>query len=412
MKIIKSIGFLIFLGLTLLGCATEKPPQMVTVEVTRVIERTVIVTPQPSPTEPEIVSQGISLSIPRTLHTATQLNDGRILLVGGSDGMNRQYSLVEVFDPRNDLLTELAPLHTPRHDHSAVLLKDNRVLVVGGYNSQQQWIGDAEIYDPFTDTWKITPPLFPHGVQHTATVLKDGRVLVVGGCIGAGICTEKVEVFDPQNDTWTEAKNLSAYRASHSAMLLDDGRVLIAGGGGPNGNPSDGNALIYDPITDSWTPTGSMVWLGSQSKIVKLDDSRVLVVGGITNTNHPTVSPSTQIYDPVTNSWSSAAPMSQPRYAFILATSPEGKVIAVGGALEYDFPANFSDGQPWDAQSFVLEIESYDPSNDRWKIIGKIPKPVTYGAAARLPDGRLWLTGGGAGQALSPAWAETWKISP
>ena len=49
MKIIKSIGFLIFLGLTLLGCATEKPPQIVTVEVTRVIERTVLVTPQAFP---------------------------------------------------------------------------------------------------------------------------------------------------------------------------------------------------------------------------------------------------------------------------------------------------------------------------------------------------------------------------
>ena len=48
MKKIKSIGFLIFWGLTLLGCVTEKPPQIVTVEVTRVIERTVLVTPQPS----------------------------------------------------------------------------------------------------------------------------------------------------------------------------------------------------------------------------------------------------------------------------------------------------------------------------------------------------------------------------
>jgi len=412
MHTIKLISFLSFFGLILMACEIKNPPQIIVVEVTRIVKETVAVTPEPLAKVDVKVSQGISLGIPRTLHSATRLSDARILLVGGSDGMNNQYSIVEIFDPRSGLLTQVAPLHSPRHDHSATLLKDNRVLVVGGYNSQIKWLNDAEIYDPSTNTWKIVPPIYSHGVQHTATLIRDGRVLVVGGCIGSSICTERVEIFDPQNDSWTETTNLAAYRASHSAVLLDDGRVLIAGGGGPYGSPADGDALIYDPLTKSWTPTGSMVWQGTQSRMVKLNDGRVLVAGGLTISDYPIASSTTQIYDPVSNTWNSAAPLSQPLYAFTLATFPGEKVLAIGGAKEYDYPVNYPDSHPWNESSFNLKIEAYDSNFDCWTIVGEMPQPVTYGAAALLPDGRLWLTGGGAGQAISPAWAETWKISP
>jgi N-acetylneuraminic acid mutarotase len=412
MKIIRSIGLIMFVGLILYACESKSPPQIIKVEVTRIVKQTVFVTPEPSPKLEFEISQGISLGVPRTLHSATRLRDGRILLVGGSDGMNNQYSIAEIFNPRTGLLTPAAALHSPRHDHSATLLKDNRVLVVGGYNSQQQWLNDAELYDPETNTWKIVPPIYSHGVQHTATLLLDGRVLVVGGCIGSSICTDRVEIFDPKNDSWSETTNLAAYRASHTAVLLNDGRVLIAGGGGPNGNPTDGDALIYDPITSSWTPTGSMVWHVTQARMVKLNDGRVLVAGGLTISDYPIASSTTQIYDPVSNTWNSAATLLQPRYAFTLETIPDGKVLAIGGAKEYDYPVNYPNSHPWNVTSFNLKVESYDPHSDRWTIVGEMPQPITYGAAALLPDGRIWLTGGGAGQAISPAWAETWKISP
>jgi N-acetylneuraminic acid mutarotase len=397
---------------TLIVVVTQEVPRIVreteivivTVEVPRIVLETVVVTPVPPQGRSVDISQGVDLGLPRMWHTATRLNDGRILLVGGSNGVSEMYALVEIFDPASGLFTPAAPLHTPRHEHSATLLWDNRVLVVGGYNAQQQLLEDAEVYDPSADTWTVVPPIYSHGVQHTATLLPDGRVLVVGGCVGSGVCTNRVETFDPQTNSWTEATPLESDRASHAAVLLDDGRVLVAGGAAATGFPAGGDALLYDPQADNWTATGPMVWQRVQAPMVKLLDGRALVAGGLSISGAPIPSASTEIYDPATNAWTAAASLSQPRYAHSLELLPDGQVLAVGGAREYD--------NSWSADSFVQEIESYDLQSDRWSIVGWLPLPVTYAAAVFLPDGRLWVTGGGAGHAIATAWAITWLITP
>jgi N-acetylneuraminic acid mutarotase len=381
---------------------------VVTVEVPRIIQETAAVTPIPPNIGGVGVSQGVDLGLPRMMHTATRLDDGRILLAGGSNGMDEHYALVEIFDPVSGLFTQAAPLHTARHEHSATLLWDNRVLVVGGYNAQQQWLENAEVYDPSTDTWTVMPPIYSHGVMHTATLLPDGRVLVVGGCIGSGVCTNRAEIFDPQTNSWTEATPLAAVRAGHAAVLLDDGRVLVAGGA-----PDDSDALLYDPLANTWTATGPMVWRRTQIQGgVKLLDGRVLVAGGLDLSDTPEPMANTEIYDPATNTWTAATSLAQPRYAHSLDLLPDGQVLIVGGAHEYDYPSGYPNQNPWSTTSFVQEIESYDPQTDRWNNVGWLPQPVTYAAAVFLPDGRLWVTGGGAGHAITTAWANTWLITP
>jgi len=381
--------------------------QTVTVEVTRIVRETVVVTPTPQLAWRMDVIQGAALGLPRTWHTATRLADGRILLAGGSDGMDAQTVLVEIFDPVNTVFLPAAALHTPRHEHSATLLADGRVLVVGGYNHPQQWLTDAEVYDPAADAWTVLPPLYPHGVQHTATLLADGRVLVVGGCIGSNVCTGRVEIFDPSTDSWIEAVPLQSERASHAAVLLNDGRVLVAGG-----TLADSDALLYDPRANTWSTAGAMVWPRAQAPMIKLLDGRVLAVGGLSLPGDPLPTVGVEIYDPSTNTWTAAASLAQPRYAHLLALLPDGQVLAVGGAREYDYPVGYPAGSPWTSTSFLQEIECYDPGADRWYGAGGLPVVEAYAAAAFFPDGRLWLTGGGAGHALAKAWAYTWLLTP
>ena len=407
---------LLSVGISLFGCGKIQPQiatvivretHVVTVEVTHIIRETVVVTPTPTRLWHIDVPQGPDLEIPRTWHTATRLNDGKIIIAGGSNGRDDQYAVAEIYDPVTGLFAPAASLNTPRHEHSATLLKDNRVLVVGGYNHQQQWLKDAEVYDPSTNIWKVVPSIYSHGVQHTATLLPDGRVLVIGGCIGNGVCTNRVEIFDPQNDSWTEAAPLKAERASHAAVLLDDGRVLVAGG-----TLSDSDALIYDPKVNTWTTTGPMVQQRTQAPMIKLIDGRVLVAGGLSLVGDPNATTSTEVYSPETNTWTAAASLSQPRYAHMLVLLPNGQVLIVGGAREYDYPIGHPNGNPWTTASFINDIEIYDPSSNSWYIAGELLLPETYAAAAFLPDGRLWLTGGGASHDLATAWAFTWFITP
>ncbi len=383
---------------------TDTP--IVTVEVTPITPTNVVITPSPFVKLTADVTPGVSMLVNRANHTATRLLDGKILLIGGSRAPDEHIAEVEIFDPETGLTTLVAQLHTPRHDHSATLLPDGRVLVVGGYNLPQQWLVDAEIYDPYSDVWTVVLPLYAHGVKHSATLMEDGRVLVVGGCIGSGICTERVEIFDPQTDIWTEAMSLEGNRASHTSLLLDDGRVLAVGGEASDGSPIGGDALLYNPNLNTWSSTGEMVNPRFFAQSIRLPDGRILIVGGINQEDAVNegsnwkMSAKTEIYNPASNIWAAADDLSQARYGHVLVPIQDGLVLVSGGTRDW--------ACCWTNDSFVREIEIYDPVADRWHIAGEIPEQGFGSAAIPMPDGRVWVTGGQTNTSFS---SNTWFMA-
>ena len=349
------------------------------------------------------VKQGFYLPTTLAGHTLARMSDGRVLIVGGNRNADEFLASVEIFDPVQNLILAAHPLHIERSGHSVTLLLDGRVLVVGGYNPTRQWLADAEVYDPVNDSWTVIPPIHSHGVSHSATLLGDGRVLVVGGCIGSGLCTNSVEIFDPQTNSWNDAMSLKSDRASHVAQLLNDGRVLVAGGDSADRSKLlDGDATIYDPQTDAWSATGPMITPRSQSKSVLLSDGSVLMTGGIMlgDPQNLEILNSSEIYSPISNTWKPAANLTEARYDFVISPISKGRVIVVGGVRDYD--------RYWTTDSFVQEIELYDPGKDSWQVVGQLEHPAVSAAAALLSDGRLWVTGGQSGHTTYRS--ETWLI--
>jgi Galactose oxidase, central domain/Kelch motif len=376
--------------------------------------------PQPAPTEArstqrfpivplvEVAESG-SMLIARARHTATQLPDGRILIVGG---YTREGYLAEaeIFNPLTNQTTQIASMNSPRQDHTATLLNDGRVLVVGGYNYIQNWLNDSEVYDVSNDSWTVVPMLATHGVQHSATLMKDGRVLVVGGVDESGMGTDRVEIYDPQTNSWWGAMPLSSDRASHTAQLLEDGRVLIVGGEGVLGYPEIGDALIYDPYTNTWTQTGPMIKPRINAQSVRLPDGKVLVAGGInledTIPGAPPIkmSNNAEIYDPQLNAWFATGNLNEARYGHGMVLLHDGRVMVMGGVRDYD--------SYWSESSFVREVELWDPGTGIWSIGYQLPVPGAYSACAVLQDGRVWLSGGRTGTGGETFLADTWMIIP
>ena len=143
-------------------------------------------------------------------------------------------------------------LATARSVHTATLLPNGTVLVVGGGNSYVG-LASAELYDPVSGTWSTTGSLTNGRSGHTATLLPNGKVLVAGG-FEFPFVLASAELYDPASGTWTSTSSLATARDYHTATLLSNGKVLVAGG--HNGGGYATSAELYDPASATWTAAG------------------------------------------------------------------------------------------------------------------------------------------------------------
>ena len=190
-----------------------------------------------------------SMRGPRIEHALTPLDDGTVLVTGGSRP-ERYDPARGTFAPAGNGLKSgrppyLAPIRLP--DGRILMIATGSELRCGRHGIEPI---SAGFFDPTTGVVMDAPPL-PHAVS-TATLLQDGRVLVSGhwqairgGCAGGGnyVTDDWIGVYDPASgvtltslDPFTGTSTLPADtdRQYASAVRLPDGRVALIGGEEPD----------------------------------------------------------------------------------------------------------------------------------------------------------------------------------
>lgn len=271
-----------------------------------------------------------SLADARGEHTGTLLNSGLVLVAGGFgvSGSGPELHTAELYDPASGTWTGTSDCNREHRAHTATLLQDGRVLVAAGLDLGAHIVAIAELYDPTSGTWSFTSKMHHGRYRHTATLLQTGRVLVAGGNYGDALAT--AEVYDPVAGKWATTGNLNVARWNHTATLLPNGMVLVTGGTS-NFNQTEvtTSAELYDPVARSWDSTGSLHTGRAYHTATLLPDGRVLVAGGWDG-NFIEIA-SAELYDPATGAWTETSSLHVARSHSSATLLPNGKVLMTGG---------------------------------------------------------------------------------
>ena len=223
----------------------------------------------------------------RQLHTATALADGRVLVTGGlavlgpSDSAPEAQASVEIWDPASRTFRSAGAMSEGRSNHTATRLESGDVLVIGG--------SGAELWDPATGAFSAAGTLIDPRFAHTSTLLSDGRVLVIGGVTPNGVGLHSTaltaELWNPGTLAFEPAGVAFNARTGHTATLLRDGRVLVVGGVGGDGQLVRA-AEVWDPGPRTFTVVGLPVNELANHTATMLADGRVLLIGRIDHRGH------------------------------------------------------------------------------------------------------------------------------
>jgi hypothetical protein len=181
-----------------------------------------------------------------------------------------------------------------------------------------------------------------------------------------------------QADTlFTRTGSLTTTRYMHTATRLPNGRVLVAGGYNTNTATPLITTEIYNPLTGTFSPGPNMLAARYSHTATLLANGTVLMVGGQTVNN--AVLARAEVYDPQTNAFTASGSLALARVGHTATLLNTGAVLIVGG---------------FTLSGTTATAELYNPTRAAFASAGSALSPHGGHTATLLRDGSVLITGG------------------
>jgi hypothetical protein len=316
---------------------------------------------------------------------AALLHNGKVLIVSGSGNLPTNANFqAAVFDPATGTVTT-QPVGWDMFCNGMLVLPDGRAFVNSGTLQYDPFHGElrSAIYDPatgqFTDVQNMA-----HGRWYpTVTNLSDGTLMTFSGLDENGGTNSTVEIYTVGSG-WSAAYGSPFTPPLYPRMhLLPNGKVFYSG--------STTSSRYFDPSTHTWSAVVATTnYSGTRtygtSVLLPLSPANnykpvVMIFGGgnpATNT--------TELIDlsVATPQWKYGPSMSQSRIEMNATILPNGKVIALGGSLNDE-----------DTSTASLNADLYDPASNTLSSAGQNAFARLYHSnSLLLPDATVLFIGG------------------
>lgn len=278
--------------------------------------------------------------------------------------------------------TTRAPMPTPRWYLDGAVQNNSLgqpvFFAVGGYGTETgRYVRTVEAYNFANDRWTPRASL-PLALAHTNGIgVIGGKLYMSGGIFQANGLPgyhPGLNVYDPVRNIWTKKADMPK-RTAHGVSGVINGKLYVLAGTCNNCGPDRLSRRLYryDPVTDVWT---ALAWSPNahSNGAGAVINGKFYVAGGVEDSDHDhDGSNKLDVYDPVTNRWTTLAPMPTDRFG-AGGAALQGKLYIVGrGGDDPRVPTN--------------QVEAYDPVTNTWST--KTPMSPGRGdmAAASLTFG-------------------------
>ncbi|XP_028656901.1 kelch-like protein 1 [Erpetoichthys calabaricus] len=269
---------------------------------------------------------------------------GVLYAVGGMDN-NKGSSTIEKYDLRTNTWTQAGMMNGRRLQFGVAVI-DEKLFVIGGRDGLKT-LNTVECYNLKSNTWNIESPMSTHRHGLGVTVL-EGPIYAVGGHDGWSYLNT-VERWDPERQQWTFVASMSTARSTVGVAALNGKLYAI---GGRDGSSCLSSMESYDPHTNKWSMCSPMSKRRGGVGVATCDGFLYSIGGhdAPASSHCSRLSDCVERYDPKTDTWTTVAPLSQPRDAVGICLLGD-KLYAVGG---------------YDGQTYLNTMESYDPQINEW----------------------------------------------
>jgi N-acetylneuraminic acid mutarotase len=306
---------------------------------------------------------------------------------------NSIFALNPVSAPKWEAV-EVANHPTQRHEAAFAAVGDTFYLVGG----RGQLPVDA--YDPRAHTWRPVSELPDNlEVNHFQAVSLNDKLYVLGALTGPYPSEKSVPdifVYDPGTNTWaTHAGEIPAERLRGAAAAVGfEGNIYVVGGstnGHSNGSVSWTD--VYDPVSGSWTPLSDSPHARDHFQVAVHNGKLYAIGGRRTNASANRVfddlETAVDVYDIATDTWTTLPQAANVPTARAGATTVvfDDQILVIGGESTQSSAHN--------------EVEAFSPETQTWR---KLPPLLTgrHGTQAVVFDNKIYIAAGSANQGGGP----------
>ena len=274
---------------------------------------------------------------------------------------------VETVRATEDSWSTLEPMPTARSGLGVAVVDGKIYAMVNEINYE---------YDSATNTW-VSKQSMPTARSRFGITVFENKIYVMGGADVNGF-TDANEVYDPATDTWEIKASMPAGGRSGLAVNAVNGKIYAIGGFflGIFWIPSN-LTEVYDPVTDTWTTNAEMPTAVYCCTSAVVDNKIYLIENG----RSVTIACLNQIYDTETDTWSYGQSILT-RVVDASAAATTGvyapkRIYVIGGGDLFTYDLN----------------HIYDPATDTWTTGTAMPTPRQSLGVAVLND-TLYAIGG------------------